>query len=73
LSSPELGRAYGRVLAHEVIHAVANDMRHADSGVMAPTQNRKLLLAPSTALDQDSAQAFLQGMARIQQLLVARR
>lgn len=73
LNSLELGRAYGRVLAHEVIHAVANDMRHADSGIMAPTQNRKLLLVPSTALDQDSAQAFLQGMARIQQLLVARR
>jgi len=71
LSAEELGRAYGRVIAHEVIHAVANDMRHAETGVMAPTQNRKLLLSSSAALDTESEAAFLMGLARIQLSLMS--
>ena len=65
-SPEELGRAYGRVLAHEVIHAIANDMRHADSGLMAPTQNRHVLTSLRTAVDAGSKAAFLRGLARLQ-------
>ena len=65
LSSEELGRAYGRVLAHELVHAIANDMRHAASGLMAPAQNRKLLLSARTSVDDASKAAFLSGLARI--------
>lgn len=66
LSSVELGRAYGRVLAHEVIHAIANDMRHADSGLMAPTLQRSVLISAKKAVDAESKAAFLSGLARVQ-------
>jgi len=65
LNSVELGRAYGRVVAHEVIHAIANDLRHAESGLMAPAQNRSALLSTRTAVDNGSKAAFLLGLARV--------
>ena len=72
-SSEELGRAYGLVMAHEIIHAIANSERHADSGVMAPTQNRKLLLSRLTAWDAESQELFVAGLASIQRMLTALR
>jgi len=69
LSSHELARAYSRVLAHEVIHAVANDMRHAESGIMAPAQNRRTLLSAAAEVDDASTAAFLAGLARIEEAI----
>jgi len=60
-SSVELGRAYGRVLAHEVIHAIAYDRGHADSGLMAPSQNRHVLTSVATEVDAVSAVASGKG------------
>ena len=65
LSSEQLGRAYGRVLAHEVLHAIANDMRHADSGLMAPTHNRNLLISAGMEVDYESVVALVRGLERI--------
>lgn len=64
LSPEELGRAYGRVLAHEVVHAFANERGHADSGLMAPTQNRNVLLSRTVEVDEESAAAFVTGLRR---------
>jgi hypothetical protein len=43
--SMSLGRAIGRIVAHEVIHAVAPALGHARSGIMSPRFNRNDLLS----------------------------
>lgn len=48
-----IGRAIGRIVAHEVIHAVAPALEHARSGLMAASFNRSHLLA--NRLDMDAA------------------
>ena len=73
LSSEELGRAYSRVLAHEVIHAIAPDRGHADSGLMAPTQNRHVLTSAATEVDTESAVAFLEGLERLRPIVESAR
>ena len=72
LSSEELGRAYARVLAHEVVHALANDMRHAESGLMAPTQNRNALISRSIEIDEHSAAEAARGLRRCLELATTR-
>ena len=64
LIEEELGRAYARVLAHEVVHALANDMRHAGSGLMAPTENRSVLISRSIEIDEHPAAATARGLRR---------
>ncbi len=73
LSSVELGRAYGRVLAHEVVHAFAPGRGHADSGLMAPTQNRHVLTSASTTVDAESVAAFLEGLERLRAIIESAR
>ena len=46
-----LGRAIGRIVAHEVIHAVAPAVGHSRSGVMAARFDRHHLLAPHLPVD----------------------
>jgi len=72
LSAVELGRAYARVLAHEVVHAVANDRRHADRGLMAAVQNHHVLTSPDAEVDPESATAFYEGLRRIYSTLAIR-
>jgi hypothetical protein len=48
-----LGRAIGRIVAHEVIHAVAPAVEHARAGVMSPRFDRRDLI--SARLDVDAA------------------
>jgi hypothetical protein len=48
-----IGRAIGRIVAHEVIHAVAPGLEHARSGLMAARLDRDDLLA--NRLDVDAA------------------
>jgi hypothetical protein len=64
----EKGRAYAAVLAHEVLHALANDQRHAESGLMAPSQNRKVLISGAINVDDESATACRRGLERIGEL-----
>jgi hypothetical protein len=47
----ELSRALARVVAHEVVHALAPERGHAEWGLMAATLNREALLADEVALD----------------------
>ncbi len=72
-SSVELGRAYGRVLAHEVIHAIAYDRGHADSGLMAPSQNRHVLTSVATEVDAVSAVAVREGLERLRRIVESAR
>jgi hypothetical protein len=58
----ELARAIARVLIHEVIHAVAPNLSHADKGVM----HDSLLIGPLSSreieIDDRTKQEFLQGL-----------
>lgn len=47
-----LGRALGRILAHELLHAVAPDLPHSRHGLMAPRLTRRMLLAPGVGFDE---------------------
>jgi hypothetical protein len=49
-----LGRAIGRIVAHEVIHAVAPAVRHARSGIMSARFDRRDLLALRLDIDADT-------------------
>ena len=65
LSSVEKARACAKVVAHEVLHALAADQRHAESGLMAPTQNSRTLLSSSIDVDEESVEACRRGLERI--------
>ncbi|MCZ6726692.1 MAG: hypothetical protein O7A98_04980 [Acidobacteria bacterium] len=56
-------RALGRVVGHEIIHAVAPDHPHAPNGLLRARQSRFSLSAPELALDALCAEVF---MARLQ-------
>lgn len=59
----DLGLALGRVVAHEVIHAIAPDEPHARNGLMSHAMNRTFLLSEKPPLDGRCARAFLTGLA----------
>jgi hypothetical protein len=52
-----LGVALGRVVAHELVHALAPEVPHG-SGLMAPGFRPEALLGPGLALDVSSATRF---------------
>jgi hypothetical protein len=52
----ELSRALARITAHEVIHVLAPEGGHADSGLMSGKLTRQTLLAEKIALDPESLQ-----------------
>ena len=54
-----LARAVGRVVAHELVHALAPGLPHARKGLMSGRLGRSALLADSLALDPGSARAVL--------------
>jgi hypothetical protein len=58
----ELGRAVGRVVAHEVIHALAPSHPHASGGLMAPTLGRLGLLGRRRPPDPGCVRAVLAGI-----------
>ncbi len=47
----ELSRALARIVAHEVVHVLAPDRGHADSGLMSGKLTREELLAEAIDLD----------------------
>ncbi len=61
----ELARALARVLAHEVVHVLAPERGHADSGLMTERLTREDLLADRIALDSSS----LEHLTRMMRLL----
>lgn len=58
-----LGRAIGRVVAHEVIHSVAPDEPHSRNGLMGHSMSRAFLLGDHAPLDARCRRAFLSRLA----------
>jgi hypothetical protein len=58
----DLGTAVGRVVAHEVIHALAPGHPHASRGLMAPTLDRGSLLGRRHPLELGCLRAVLAGL-----------
>jgi hypothetical protein len=58
-----LGVALGRVVAHEVIHAIAPDEPHTKKGLMGHTMSRAFLLSERAPLEDRCGRAFLSGLA----------
>jgi hypothetical protein len=48
-----LGRALGRVLAHEVVHILTNSAKHGSAGVARTALSGSQLIAPELQLDSD--------------------
>ncbi len=61
----ELGRAFGRVTAHEIVHVLAPDLEHASSGLMAAAQHGQSLNSPVERFDGQSATAFRLGLSSV--------
>jgi hypothetical protein len=57
-----LARALGRVVAHEIVHAVAPDAPHAATGLMQLQLNRAHLQMPSLRLSTESTNALQTGL-----------
>ncbi|MFI5183643.1 MAG: hypothetical protein ACHQNV_04535 [Vicinamibacteria bacterium] len=59
----ELAVAVGRVVAHELVHALAPEHPHAVAGLMAPTLKRADLLAAGAPLDWSWVSSVRSGFA----------
>jgi hypothetical protein len=57
-----VARALGRVVAHELVHALDPELPHGPAGLMSPTFNRKSLLASRLDLDHSSRDALRSGL-----------
>jgi len=54
----DVGRALGRVLAHELIHAILPDEPHAARGLMNHSLDRRFLLRRAVTVDRRSARVL---------------
>jgi hypothetical protein len=54
----ELARALARVVAHEIVHAIAPEVPHAPTGLMQSEMDRKDLLGPGLGLRNAERRAF---------------
>jgi hypothetical protein len=59
----DLGKALGRVIGHELIHAIAPDHAHTSSGLMQARLTRDNLVAGDLRLDEGSRTVFLSALA----------
>ena len=71
LRPEETGRAFGRVVAHEVVHALAPDHRHSGWGILGHAQDERSLLQPQLSIHESAGEALRAGLAEIEQHLVA--
>jgi hypothetical protein len=58
----EFAIALGRVVVHELVHAVAPRQTHVKGGLMAERMGRSLLLASPLAIDAATSEAFRAGL-----------
>jgi hypothetical protein len=58
-----LARALARVVAHEIVHAIAPDTPHAREGLMRHAFDRGFLLGARAPIDAGCAAAFVSGLA----------
>jgi hypothetical protein len=54
----QLARALGRILAHEIVHAIAPSHQHREGGLMERQLKRSILLKRELRLDPVSAEAL---------------
>ena len=66
-----LGLALGRVVAHEVIHAVAPEEPHARNGLMSHSLDRGFLVGKRAGLDGTCGQAFVSELAALRRTVPA--
>jgi len=67
MRAEDVGRAFGRVVAHEVIHAFATfagEHRHRGTGLMGEGLDKDTLLRPGLSVDERSGVAFREGLAK---------
>lgn len=60
-----LERALGRVVAHEMVHAVAPAVRHAERGLMGSGVTRSFLAQEDVVVSEPLRRAFVTGVERI--------
>jgi len=58
----QVATALGRVVAHEIVHALAPQLPHAKLGLLSATLSRAHLVHQRLLLDGDSADGFLRGI-----------
>jgi hypothetical protein len=61
----DLSLAIARVIAHEVVHAVAPSESHTPGGLMHGSLDRAFLVGPEAVVDSACAEAFLKGLGRL--------
>jgi hypothetical protein len=54
----EMGRALGRVIAHELVHVVWPERPHAESGLMRQELNRGILVGLGVRFDPETTRGF---------------
>jgi len=67
MRAEDVGRAFGRVVAHEVIHAFATfagEHRHRGNGLMGHGLGKDTLLRPDIGIDERSGSAFREGLVK---------
>jgi hypothetical protein len=62
LERRSLSRALGRVLAHEVVHAVAPSLQHSPEGLMSEGLDIRFLTKKRIRISADSGTAFVSGL-----------
>jgi len=58
----DLSRAIARVVVHEVVHAIAPNLSHADEGVMHDSLLAAALLKNEIEIDRRTREEFLRGL-----------
>lgn len=69
LRPEEVGRAFGRVVAHEVVHALAPEHKHSGWGILGHAQDERSLLQPQLSIHESAGAALRAGLAEIEQYL----
>ena len=71
MRAEDVGRAFGRVVAHEVIHAFgtfAGEHRHRGNGLMGRGLDKDTLLVAGLEVDDRSGAAFREGLAKVAEI-----
>ena len=71
LRPEEIGRAFGRVVAHEVVHALAPDHKHSGWGILGHAQDERSLLQPQLSIRESAGEALRAGLTEIGEYLAA--
>ena len=68
LDPRNLGRALGRAMAHEIVHALTPEPFHTRSGLMRAAQDSQTLTSMKVGLDSKSVAELLRGLTALREL-----